>query len=352
MIRVLVVDDSPVAREYLAHILNSVPDIEVIGVAKDGREAVEAVGRLRPNVVTMDINMPVMDGLEATRTIMEMHPVPIVIVSAVWDPREVKTTFKAMEAGALAVVQRPAGIGHPDAGKMAEEMILKVKLMSEVKVVRRWAHFTQKAEARVATREALPPEMPGDTRVIAIGASTGGPVVIQEILNALPKDFPAGILIVQHIAAGFLDGMVDWLGQTSGVPVRIAADGERLLPGYAYFAPDGLNLGIRGNGRIHLDNRVAKGGVKPSVAYLFRSVAETFGKNAVGLLLSGMGSDGAAELKLMREKGAVTIAQDRATSVIFGMPGAAVELGAATYVLPPEKIIGALMTLTGTKGRK
>jgi two-component system chemotaxis response regulator CheB len=349
VIKVLVVEDSQVAREYLVHILNSDHGIEVIGTANNGMEAVEAVGRLMPDVVTMDINMPVMDGLDATRRIMETNPVPIVIVSGVWDPKEVETTFKAMEAGALAIVQRPVGIGHQDAGNMAKEMVLKVKLMSEVKVVRRWGRYgqnTQRAGTPGAIFEAIPPRVSGDVTMVAIGASTGGPIVIRTILDSLPKDFPASILIVQHIAVGFLEGMVRWLAETSGVAVKIAEHGEQVLPGHAYLAPDGFNLGVAGNGRIFLDNRDTKDSPRPSVAYLFRSVAESFGRKAIGLLLTGMGSDGAAELKLLKDRGAVTIAQDKETSVIFGMPGRAVELGAATYVLSPERITATLSAMT------
>ncbi len=353
MIKVLVVEDSPVAKEYLVHVLSSDPGIAVVGTASDGREAVEAAGSMRPDVITMDINMPVMDGLEATRRIMETNPVPIVIVSGAWNPAEVKTTFKAMEAGALAIVQRPVGFGHPDAEKMAGEIILKVKLMSEVKVVRRWARQQAAGpQADVPRSRSDVPTDAADIDIVAIGASTGGPAVIRTILSSLPKDFPVPVVVVQHIAAGFLSGMVNWLAETSGIPVEIAADGELLLPGRAYFAPDNFNLGVRRDGRIRLDNKAINHEPMPSVSYLFRSIADVFGRNAAGVLLSGMGKDGATEMKLLREKGAVTIAQDRETSVIFGMPGAAVELDAASYVLPPEGIIAALVTLTGTGREK
>ena len=358
MIRVLVVEDSPVARDYLVHILSSEPDILVVGTAGNGREAVEAACRLKPDIITMDINMPVMDGLEATRKIMETNPVPIVIVSGVWDPKEVETTFKAIEAGALAIMQRPVGIGHPDEKKMTDEMVLKVKLMSEVKVVRRWLRPQQVTSdngretggegiARLNLRTG--PFEAADVDVVVIGASTGGPMVIRTILSSLPGDFSAPILIVQHIAEGFLRGMVDWLAETSSIPIRIASAEEKLLPGNAYFAPAGFNLGVRSDRRIYLDDRDENYGVRPSASYLFHSVADTFGRKAVGILLSGMGRDGASELKLMREKGAITIAQDRESSVIFGMPGAAVELDAAMYVLPPDKIAAALHMLGRTK---
>jgi two-component system chemotaxis response regulator CheB len=350
MIKVLIVEDSPAAREYLVHIMNSDPSIEVVGTATNGREALEAVARLKPDAVTMDINMPVMDGLEATRRIMEANPVPIVIVSSVWDPKEVETTFKAVEAGALAIVQRPVGIGHPDEQKMAAEMILKVKLMSEVKVVRRWTRDaglkTWTGGRGIDGRAAIVPSERSDIDVLAIGASTGGPIVLRMILSALPKDFPAPILIVQHIAAGFLSGMVDWLAEVSALPLQVAEDGKDVLPGSVYFAPDGFNLGVGRDRRIRLDKRDSAHEAASSISHLFRSVADAFGGNAVGILLSGMGSDGAAELKLMREKGAVTIAQDRESSIIFGMPGAAVDLGAAMYVLPPEKIVATLRKLT------
>jgi two-component system chemotaxis response regulator CheB len=360
MIKVLVVEDSLVAKEYLIHILSSAPGVEIIGTAANGREALEAVSRLKPDVVTMDINMPVMDGLEATRRIMETTPVPIVIVSGNWNPKEVETTFRAIEAGALAIVQRPVGIGHPDAEKMAGEMVLKVRLMSEVKVVRRWDRNRaetscgtpiQQPDTKLQRETAYPQIGTAGIDVVAIGASTGGPMAIKTILNSLPKDFPASILIVQHIAAGFLRGMVDWLTETSAISLRIAADGEVLLPGHAYFAPEGFNVGVRGDGRIYLDDKDANQRARPSASYLFRSVADVFGRNAAGILLSGMGRDGAEELKLMREKGQVTIAQDRESSVIYGMPGAAVELGAAMYVLSPDKIAAALNTLTRRKER-
>ncbi len=346
MIKALVVDDSPVAREFISYLLESSLEITVIGKAKNGEEAFEFLRHNHPNVVTMDIHMPGMNGIEITRRIMETRPVPIVIVSGNWDPTEVETTFRAMDAGAVAIVQRPRGIGHPDHDRGADELVRTVKLMSEIKVVRRWSRRRSATALSTETKEAAQLPMPQSVRVVALGASTGGPPVLKTILDGLDKDFPAALLVVQHIAAGFLKGMAEWLSETSAVPVTLAADGERLVPGRAYFAPDNFNMGVDKDNRIKLRQSPDTESLRPSVGYLFRSVAEIYGKEAVGVLLTGMGRDGAEELKLMKDKGALTIAQDKESSIIFGMPGAAVEIGAATYVLPPEKIAAVLRRLS------
>jgi two-component system, chemotaxis family, protein-glutamate methylesterase/glutaminase len=338
VIRVLVVDDSPVARQYLVQLLESEPGLQVIGTAANGEEAVAAAAARKPDVITMDIFMPGLDGLQATRRIMESHPVPIVIVSANWPPGEAENTFRAMEAGALALVRRPAGPGHPEHGETVRELLDTVKLMSEVKLVRRWPRREQ-----TSARSALPRLR--QVEVVAVGASVGGPPVLQTILSRLPASFPVPILIVQHMAPGFLQGMVNWLAQTSGPVLLLARHGDHPLPGCAYFAPDGFNMGIAGNRTIHLSGSGGQNRFQPTVAHLFRSVATVYGRNAAGVLLTGMGRDGAAELKIMREKGAVTIIQDQASSVVFGMPGAAFELEAADCVLSPEKIARALQTL-------
>lgn len=344
-IRVLVVDDSTVARELLTHILGSDPGIEVIGAVGNGFEAIKATVLDKPDLITMDVHMPGMDGFEATRTIMESTPVPIVIVTGSCNMRELETSFQAIDAGALMVLEKPQGIGHPDYKKSAANLISTVKLMAEIKVVRRWK---RKARPQPALRGALPfgPDFrPVAVEIVAIGASTGGPPVIERILAELPKDFGPPVLIVQHMADGFIPGFVEWLGQTSTVPVHVAFHGTLARPGHAYVAPNGFQMKMDSAGRICCTLDAPENGLRPSVSYLFRSIAENYGKKAIGVLLTGMGKDGALELRLMKEKGAVTIAQNEETSAVYGMPGEAVKLEATRYVLPAGRIAAVLATL-------
>jgi two-component system, chemotaxis family, protein-glutamate methylesterase/glutaminase len=336
MIKVLIVDDSPVAREMIEHVLTADPEIQVIGSARNGAEALAALEYKRPDVVTMDVHMPGLDGFETTRQIMIEHPVPVVIVTSTLDPKTDSATFKTLEAGAVAIVLKPPGFGHPDHARAAFDLVQTVKLMSEVKVVRR--------SNRMARRQVpgLEPQAEAPVRVVAIGASTGGPVIIQSILAALPQDFPVPLLVVQHMAEDFIDGFAEWLANSSQIRVKVAAPGERPAPGTAYIAPGGVQLGIDESGRIMLTPGKEGEYHCPSVSHLFFSVAERYGNNAVGILLSGMGADGAQGLKAMQERGALTIVQDEESCVVFGMPGEAVKLRAAQHVLPPESIIAML----------
>ncbi len=344
MIKVLVVEDSPVVRELLVHILGSDPAIRVVGVAHDGEEALDAVRRTHPDVITMDIHMPGMNGLEATRRIMETEPTPIVIVSGSTDPQEVTTTFNAMEAGALAVLRRPAGLGHPDHEATAGELVRTVKLMAEVKVVRRWPRRRQEGPAPRRAETGSGQKFPR-LRIVAIGASTGGPPVLHAILAALPNDFPTPVVIVQHMAAGFSRGFAEWLAQSSALPVHLATHGEIMQPGHVYLAPDEVQMKVARHDRIVLTRDAPENGLRPSVSYLFRSVADIYGCDAVAGLLTGMGRDGAEELRRLKEKGAITFAQDKDSSVVHGMPGEAIRLDAAMLVLPPGRIAAVLTSL-------
>jgi two-component system, chemotaxis family, protein-glutamate methylesterase/glutaminase len=350
MINVLVVEDSPVVREFLIHILSSDPGITVIATAHDGEEALDLVRRHRPDVITMDIHMPKLNGLEATRLIMETNPTPIVIVSGSESTQEVATTFDAMDAGALAVLRRPAGIGHADHQATARDMVQTIKLMSEVKVVRRWSRMRNAGPILYPATMSLVRES-ARIRIVTMGASTGGPSTIEAILAALPKNFPVPILIVQHMSAGFIGGFVQWLRSSSRLPVHVATHDEPLLPGHVYVAPDEYHMKVEREGKIALTKDEPEYGLRPSVSYLFRSVAEVYGCDSVAGLLTGMGRDGAEEMRLLKEKGAVTFAQDKDSSVVHGMPGEAIKLDAAMLVLPQEKIAAVLMNLVNPQGK-
>lgn len=354
-IKVLVVEDSPSVREFLVYLFASDQEIQVIGTANNGAEALEVVKDKKPDVITMDLHMPKMDGYTATRAIMENFPTPIVIVTGSSSTDRMATTISALEAGALAVTKRPAGIGHPDHAATVRELIQTVKLMSEIKVVRRWARRRMPAPAEPG---AIRPDiahfsapLPKNIRLVAIGSSTGGPLVLQQIFSGLPKNFPVPVIVVQHIAAGFTEGFVEWLADSTGFPISVATDGEIMEPGHVYIVPNGYQAAVDSYGRIALKKDGSENGHCPSVSRLFHSVATAYGPNAIGILLTGMGKDGAAELGLMKAQGAVTIAQDKESSVVHGMPGVAIELGAASYVLSPDKIAAVLTNLANHQGK-
>ena len=300
MIRVLIVDDSATIRQFFKNVFEESGDLEVVGMAADGRSAVALVQQKNPDVVTMDIHMPVMDGFEATREIMQVNPVPIVIVSAGYEPDQVEKTFMALEAGAVAVLEKPGGPGHPNSAAMVRKMIQTVRLMSEIKVVRHRPGLMQ--PVRASGRGSREGSCGSSRRaeIVAVGASTGGPPVLQQILSGLPGSFPLPILVVQHISRGFLEGMLEWLGRETDLQLRIPAGGDRIKAGRVYFAPDGHHMGVTPKGEIILSKAPPINSVRPSVSYLFTSVASAFGRRAVGILLTGMGKDGARELKEMK----------------------------------------------------
>lgn len=351
MIKVLVVDDSPVVRDLLKHILTLENEMVVIGEAKDGQEAVEFVERNKPDVITMDINMPRLNGFDATRQIMQKNPVPIVIVTASWDPSDLNKAWQAMEAGAVAAVEKPRYSTEENYRNNSKNIVDTVRLMSQVKVVRRWPKrkvaVTEVSADRTESRLSAP-----RYEIVAIGASTGGPPVIKELLETLPENFSAPIAIVQHIARNFTAGLVEWLDRSTALKVRVAKNREILEAGTVYVAPDGLQMKVDLSSHIILTDDPPENGLKPSVSYLFRSIAEIFGKKAVGILLTGMGKDGASELRTLKDKGAITIAQDKETSVIHGMPGEAIKIGGATHIAAPDRIVGLLMRLIGAGANK
>ena len=337
MIRVLVAEDSPTARALLVAILGSDPEITVVGEACNGSEAVEMTRRLRPDVVTMDVRMPVLDGLEATKEIMITAPTPIVIVTASFLARDVEISLHALRAGALTVLAKPPGPEAASFDEACRQLIAGVKAMSQVKVVRHWRPTTS-----VPIRH--PPLVRGRGKLVAVAASTGGPAALHRLLTDLPGDFPAPILVTQHISPGFIAGLADWLNRNSDLRVKLAEAGEPLAPHIVYLAPDDRHLGISEQA-IVLSTAPPIGGFRPSGTFLFESAARAYGASVVVVILTGMGDDGVAGLRAVRAADGCVIAQDEQSCVVFGMPGAAVAAGAADLVLPLDAIAARLREL-------
>jgi two-component system chemotaxis response regulator CheB len=349
-IRVLVVDDSLTTRKRLIEILESDDALKVVGEAEDGQRAIELCERLRPDVMTLDLVMPGLSGLAVTEHVMAFCPTPILVVSSAENRGAHVETYEALAAGALDVLDKPPG--GADAAWEAQ-LIATVKRASRIKVIRhlRAKLSRNRRSERKPSTEApvtvVPPSVQGPCDLIAIGASTGGPSAILSILKGLPPDFPLPILFVLHIGESFAETFAEWLNEVSPLPVRPARDGEPLpgpgVPG-VLVAPADRHLEIR-NGHLCLVEGPERHACRPSIDVLFESVAREIGPRAVALLLTGMGKDGASGLKEIQSAGGQTIAQDEATSVVFGMPREAIRLAAASQVLPLEAIAPYLRTL-------
>lgn len=340
MIRVLVVEDSPVIQELIVQYINNDPQMEVIAVAVTGVEAVELAQKHKPDVITMDVNLPEMNGLDATKKIMETNPVPIIICSANFNPKDMDDTFSALSAGAAAIAEKPHSYGTKSFDVLIGRLLNNIRLLSAIKVYKRVpvrpitvSNLIKKS----LTKEAY--LFNNKFSLIAIGASTGGPVIIERLLAHLPERFSIPIIIVQHITPGFSNGFVEWLQKSSKINIKLAEQNEPIQPGNCYVAPDNCNCTVSKNMVIHLEDTPPEHSAKPSVSVLFRSVAKNVGDKALGILLTGMGRDGAAELKMIKDAGGETIIQDADSSVVYGMPGEALKLHAEKQVLTPEKMI-------------
>lgn len=329
------VEDSPTARRLLVELLSADPEITVVGEARDGIEAVAMCKQLRPDLVTMDVKMPRLDGVEATRQIMIESATPVVIVSSL-DPTDVGRTMTALDVGALAVLAKPSGPGSPRHERDARELVATVKAMARVKVVRRWPTVPPYQTVRpvIATE-------PRPFAVIGLVASTGGPNALRCILEGLPPTFTTPILIVQHIAAGFAEGFAEWLASTTKRTVKIAKHGEPLADGRVYVAPDDRHLEL-GGGVIAVTDASPVEGFRPSGTQLFRSLATQFGARAIGVILTGMGHDGVAGLRALRDAGGTVYAQDEASCDVFGMPGAALRDAVVEHGTPLTAIAARL----------
>lgn len=336
-VRVLVVDDSRSARALLRAVLAADEQIAVVGEAGSGAEAVALVGSVRPTLVVMDVNMPGVDGFEATRRIMAEHPTPIVIVTAGVDARLVETGLEALRAGALTVTPKPAGPTSPAHGADAARLVTLVKALADVKVVRqrRRPGAPDSGPPAVATPPAI--DLAAVVRVVGVAASTGGPAALYRFLAALPPTLDVPVLVVQHIAKGFVDGLARWLDTGSSLPVHVAGASERLRSGEVHLAPDDRHLVVRSD-RLALSDAPSIGGFRPSADVLFESLARSHGPNAAAVVLTGMGHDGLRGAEQLRDVGGLVLAQDAASSVVFGMPEAVARHGIAHAVGPVEEL--------------
>lgn len=329
-IRVLIVEDSRTQRELLVRMLQAAQGFEVAGTASNGAEAVDATRRLHPDVIAMDINLPVMDGYEATKEIMHHYPTPVVMISSDTSDDE-RRSMQALAAGALAVLHKPQSLLAPGSAGGDNGMLLRtLRLMADVHVVTRYPT----RQARSTSKVVAAPAETSEPQIVAIAASTGGPAALQMVLSGLGADFPLPILVAQHITPGFTRSLAEWLNTVVPLPVQIATPNQRLAPGHIYLAPDEQQLSVGVRGYIALRSPMPLERYCPSADVLFHSVAGAYGARALGVVLTGMGDDGAAGLLALRTAGSYTLAQDEASCVVYGMPRAAVALGAVIQVEP------------------
>lgn len=330
-IRVLIIDDSPLVRETVKEMLQSDPDIEVVGLAKDGIEGVEKTLALKPNVITMDLKMPLMGGLEAIEKIMEDQPTPIIVVSSM----DIKVIVTALGFGAMDFVPITDNVDE-----IAKDLIFKIKVASRIKPIRR-IHIK-----KIFSMPTLKMGRDSAKKVIAIGVSTGGPQALQMVFAKLPKSLPLAILVVQHIAKGFINGLAEWLSGTSHMDIQVAKAGDALKPGMIFLAPDDYNIGVDANGIISLSEDLSRSYTHvPSIDYMMKSVAATYGDEAIGIIMTGMGQDGVEGVKAIKRGGGTTIAQDQATSVIFGMNKLAIDSGCIDRIVRLENIADEIISI-------
>lgn len=336
-VRVLVVDDSYLWATTLSEVLAEDPDIEVLDIASDGSQAISATQELRPDLVIMDIQMPVVGGMEAISTIMAQSPTPILAMSATVGKAAGPLTFESLRRGALDLMVKDTTYPPPE--EFSTALRSRVKELANVQVVR---HLHPRRGVMKALRT---PVASARIDVVAMAASTGGPLALATILQNLPPDFAVGILVVQHLMGGFAPVLAGWLNELTPLDVQVACQGHVLRPGQVLIAPDDRHLELRPDGTMSVNSRSPRAGNRPSADVLLSSVAETHGANALGLVLSGMGNDGAQGLKALRQAGGRTFAQDERTSVVFGMPSAAVAAMAVEELIPLPEIPGMLTRL-------
>jgi two-component system, chemotaxis family, protein-glutamate methylesterase/glutaminase len=361
-IRVLIVEDSPVVQVILKRIFTASPDIEIVGVAFNGVTALALLPKVKPDVICTDFHMAPMNGLEFTREVMQQFPRPILVISASVQAEDTQNVFNLLEAGAIDVFPKPTRGLMADYDRISQELIYKIKILAGVKVFTRHPRPLPLSQSPLS--QPLSPEERGISRasqlsfsspsisatrktkaikMIAIGASTGGPQALHQILSQLPSKFPIPVICVQHISEGFLKGLVDWLALECNLPVKIANLGEIPQPGVVYFPEERRHLELDKFGRFFYSATHPVSGHCPSVTITFQSVANFYRAHCAGVLLTGMGRDGADGMLTIAQAGGVTIAQDEATCIVFGMPKEAIALGAVQHILPLHAIAPLLL---------
>lgn len=339
-IRVFLVEDSPVALQILETLLKTSPDLEIVGTARNGKAGLLGICQLKPDVVCTDLYMKDMDGLELTRQVLAQCPCPILVISVAVGAGHEQIVFQLLQAGAVDVFPKPSS-GLPD-DYAKQELIQKIKVLAGVKVFTR--PLRPVSTFPISTRDSLPkPMLQREQKIVGIGASTGGPQAVFKILSQLPPTFPVPIVCTQHISEGFLDGLITWMDHECPLQVKVAITGEDPQPGVVYYAPERFNLEIDRRGRFIYSAPVPGEAHCPSINVMLRSIASYYGSQATGILLTGMGNDGADGMYFIEKMGGLTIAQDESTSVVFGMPKEAIALGAVQTILPITEMASFLM---------
>ena len=346
-VRVMIVEDSTVVRHLLAHIIARDPRLKLVAAVASAEDALHELPRVRPDVISMDIRLPGMDGLEATRRIMTEQPTPIVVIASAGEGESLNLSMGALRAGALSVVEKPVGVTSSGYDALAEHICTQLVIMSDVPLIRQRDIRARVADRPSGAAAAGPPAKPA---ILGIAASTGGPQALVKVLGGLPADFPLPVLLVQHIGAPFVEGFAHWLDGVVPMKVVLGAEGDILQPGVVHVAPADHHMLVGPRRVIRLSGHAPVDGQRPAATEMFRSIAEVYGPTGVGVLLTGMGEDGARGMMAMRRQGAMTITEDASTAVVYGMPAAAVRLGGSAMALPLPLIAPRLLRLVQGEG--
>ncbi len=343
-VRVMVVEDSLVVRQLLVHIISRDPRLTVAAAVESAEEALQEIGRVQPDVISMDIRLPGMDGLEATRRIMTERPTPIVVIADSIEDSSLKISMNALRAGALTVVEKPVGVSSAGYAGIAETICTQLYIMSQVPVVRQRSFAWRPETPAPAFNREMETGLSRPS-VMGIAASTGGPPALAKVLGSLPADFPLPILLVQHMGAPFMEGFASWLNGLLPLDVRLAQDQEIPVGGRVYVAPGDRHLLLSPAGTLRISGEPPIGNQRPSATALFQSMAKTVGRRGLGVLLTGMGEDGAKGLVELRQAGGYTVAEDESTAVVYGMPAAAQRMGGVRVSLPLDLIAPRILRL-------